>query len=83
MLLSRMDKVSEAEAEYRKAIALLQKLADDYPAVTQFRNELAGSLNNLGILVGLGGRVPQGDGASCRRWLTTTPPSPNSATSWH
>ena len=32
---------SEAEAEFRKAIALLQKLADDNPAVTEFRYGLA------------------------------------------
>src|SRR5262245_33772691 len=35
-LLRQTDKESEAEAECRKAIALRQKLADDYPAVTEF-----------------------------------------------
>ena len=44
-------KSSEAEAEFRKALAILQKLADDNPAVTQFRSDLAGSHNNLGWLL--------------------------------
>ena len=43
-----MGKPSEAEAELRKAIALLQKLADDNPAVTDFRYALASSHANLG-----------------------------------
>ena len=60
---------SEAEAEFRKAIALRQKLADDNPAVTGFRYDLARSRNNLAIAVligqavGGGGRIPQGDRA--------------------
>ena len=41
----------EAEAEYRKAMAIGQKLADDNPAVTGFRSDLANSHNNLGILL--------------------------------
>ena len=55
------NKESEAEAEYRKAIALLQKLADDYPAVTEFRSGLAGSLNNLGLLVNQTGRQSESE----------------------
>jgi tetratricopeptide (TPR) repeat protein len=42
---------SAAEAEYRLAIALEQKLADDHPAETQFRRDLAGSHLNLGWLL--------------------------------
>ena len=42
---------SEAEAEFRKALAIYQKLADDNPAVTEFRSGLAGSHNNLGFLL--------------------------------
>ena len=42
---------AEAEAEYRKALAIQQKLADDNPAVTEFRSGLAHSHNNLGILL--------------------------------
>ena len=51
VVLRATDKKSEAEAEYRKAIALRQKLADDYPAVTEFRSDLARSHNNLGVLL--------------------------------
>jgi tetratricopeptide (TPR) repeat protein len=40
-----------AEAEYRKALAVQQKLADENPAVTQFRNSLALTHNNLGWLL--------------------------------
>ena len=62
-------KPAEAEAEFRTAVAILQKLADDNPAVTEFRSYLALSHNNLGTLLsetgkpsGGGGRVPQGGG---------------------
>ena len=69
ILLSSTGKPSEAEAEYRKALAIQQKLADDNPAVTEFRSRLALSHNNLGCAaveygqaIGGGGRVPQGAG---------------------
>ena len=69
VLLSETGKPAEAEAEYRQALAIQQKLADDNPAVTEFRSDLANSHNNLGILLcehgqagGGGGRVPQGAG---------------------
>ena len=42
---------SEAEAEYRKALAIQQKLADDNPAVTQFRGFLANHHFGLCILL--------------------------------
>ena len=88
MLLSHSGKQSEAEAEYRKAIALYQKLADDYPAVTQYRSDLASCLNNLGLLLNHMGRQSESE-AEFRKatrsqsgWPTTTPPSPRSAISW-
>ena len=37
-----------AEAEFREALALYQKLADDIPAVTDFRSRLADSHHGLG-----------------------------------
>jgi tetratricopeptide (TPR) repeat protein len=40
--------MSEAATEYRKALALDQKLAEDNPAVTRFRSDLGYSLNALG-----------------------------------
>ena len=42
-VLSRTGKPAEAQAEYRKGLALDQKLADDNPAVTNFRRNLASS----------------------------------------
>ena len=44
-------KPAEAEAEFRKGLAIQQKLADDNPAVTDFRSRLASSHNNLGVLL--------------------------------
>ena len=46
-----MGKAAEAEAEYRKALAIRQKLADDNPAVTEFRNALADCHSNLGSIL--------------------------------
>ena len=40
----------EALESYRRALAIQQKLADDNPAVTDFRSSLAASHNNIGIL---------------------------------
>ena len=60
-VLNDTDKKSEAEAEYRKAIALRQKLADDYPAVTEFRSDLASSHNNLGMLLSDTGRPSEAE----------------------
>ena len=50
-MLSNTGKPSEAEVEHRKALRFDQKLADDNPAVTQFRSGLAGSHRNLGLLL--------------------------------
>ena len=47
----RTGKSSEAEAEFRKALAIRQKLADDNPAVTEFRNALADCHSNLGCIL--------------------------------
>jgi eukaryotic-like serine/threonine-protein kinase len=40
-----------AVAEHRTALEIRQKLADDNPAVTEFRSDLAQSYNNLGWLL--------------------------------
>ncbi len=50
-MLASTGKSSEAEAEYRKALAIQQKLAHDNPAVTGFRDVLAFSHHNLGGLL--------------------------------
>ena len=51
----------EAEAEYRQALAILQKLADDHPAVTEFRFFLANSHYSLGYLLLDTGRATEAE----------------------
>jgi hypothetical protein len=51
-----MGKPSEAEAKLRTALAIRQKLADDNPAVTEFRSQLALSHNNLGSVLARKGK---------------------------
>jgi Flp pilus assembly protein TadD len=58
-VLSETGKPAEGEAEFRQAIALRQKLADDNPADTEFRSHLAGSHNILGTLLGAMGKLPE------------------------
>ena len=48
-LLLDAGKPAEAEAECRKAMAILQKLVDEDPAVTDFRGGLAGCHTDLGV----------------------------------
>jgi eukaryotic-like serine/threonine-protein kinase len=52
-----MGKSSEAEAEYRQALAISQKVVDDDPAITQFRVFLATHHEGLGDLLRDTGRV--------------------------
>ena len=55
MLLSSQSKASEAEAKCRAALAIQEGLAADFPAIPGYRDDLAGSRNNLGLLlVGMG-----------------------------
>src|SRR5262249_25868974 len=51
LLLFQIGRPSEAEDECRTALAIQQKLADDYPAETLFRRQLALTLNTLGDVV--------------------------------
>ena len=60
-LLSKTGKPAEAEAEYRKALAIRQKLADDNPADTDFRSGLADSHFNLGILLSSTGKPAEAE----------------------
>ena len=60
-----MGKPSEAETELRKAIALLQKLADDNPAVIEFRMVLANSHNTLAFALSETGKPTEAE-AECR-----------------
>jgi tetratricopeptide (TPR) repeat protein len=50
---------SEAEAEYRTALAILIKIADDNPTNTEFRLSLGTAQNNLGLLLVRGKRFPE------------------------
>src|SRR5262249_53235698 len=45
-----LGKRAEAEAAYRAALKEFQRLADDHPAVPDYRNELAGTLVDLANL---------------------------------
>ena len=44
--------VRQAEKQYRKGLAIWEKLAADFPAVPAYRSDLAWSHKNLGILLG-------------------------------
>ncbi len=69
-LLSNTGKPAEAEAEYRKAMALYQKLADDDPAVTEFRSDLAWSHRSLADLLSKTGKPAEAE-AEYRKALAT------------
>ena len=68
-MLSGKGKPAEAEAEYKKALAILQKLADDNPAVTGFRDDLAASHSNLVAVLWSTGKLAEAE-AECRTGLT-------------
>ena len=69
-------------------MAIQQKLADDNPAVTDFRSRLASTHNNIGNLQSDTGKPVEALEsyglalAIFRSWPTTTPPSPNSEAGW-
>ncbi len=50
-VLREQGRLEEAEAEYRQAIAISQQLADDSPAVTQYRDFLCKHHTTLGNLL--------------------------------
>ena len=51
ILLKTTGKSLEAEAEYRKALTIFQKLVDDNRDVTAYRGSLARSHSNLGVVL--------------------------------
>ncbi len=82
-------KLVESEAEFRDAMTLRQKLADDNPAVTQFRNGLALGHRNLGKVLWDRGRpseaeaeYQQSDRDLSRAGRRQRSPSPNSESGW-
>ena len=51
LLLKGLGQRAAAEEEYRKGLAIQEKLAADFPAVPDYRQKLAVSHNNLGVLL--------------------------------
>ena len=56
-------RLKEAEAAYADALALQKQLAADFPTRPEFRQELARSHNNLGILLHDTGRLKEAEAA--------------------
>src|SRR5262249_50225350 len=52
-------RATEAEADYRAAVALRQKLVDDRPAVAEYRDALALGHKHLGFLLSNTGRASE------------------------
>ena len=61
ILLNNLGKRPEAEEQYRKALAIQEKLAAEFPAVPDYRKDLAPSHNNLGILLAGLGKRPEAE----------------------
>jgi serine/threonine protein kinase len=53
----------DSENAYRRAVALGQQLAADFPDRSEFRQELASSHNSLGVLLQSAGRSPEAESA--------------------
>jgi tetratricopeptide (TPR) repeat protein len=64
MLLMREGKTAEAEAEYRSALAVYRKLADQSPDVDEFRGGQASTRNALGILLSNRGKPTEAEAPS-------------------
>jgi tetratricopeptide (TPR) repeat protein len=62
-LLAGLGKDPEAEAAYRQAQAIFDKLAADFPTVPQYRQDLAASHYNLGVLLAGLGKRPEAEAA--------------------
>ena len=62
ILLRNAGRSSEAEAEYREALALRQKLFDDHPAIPQFQRDLADSLLSIGWQLSQAGKTVEAIG---------------------
>jgi tetratricopeptide (TPR) repeat protein len=58
-LLERLGRWPQADEQYRKALAIHEKLAADFPAVPEFEVELGGSYCNFGGLVRDRGRASE------------------------
>src|SRR5205823_2841119 len=54
----RLGGLQQAETAFQQAIDRLQELADEFPDLPEFRQNLAGTLHDLGELVGNRGQYP-------------------------
>jgi tetratricopeptide (TPR) repeat protein len=61
LALAGLGQRREAEQQYRQALTLYGRLAADFPAVPDYRRELAGSHINLGLLLAALGRLPEAE----------------------
>ncbi len=58
--------LAQAEPEFRRALAIQQKLADDNPAVTNFRRALAQTHMNLSVLHDRSGKLAEAEAENRR-----------------
>jgi tetratricopeptide (TPR) repeat protein/tRNA A-37 threonylcarbamoyl transferase component Bud32 len=63
LMRHRLGELQEAEAAYREAIKLQQQLAAEFPNRPEFRQDLAISHNNLGVLLRDTGRLKEAEAA--------------------
>jgi tetratricopeptide (TPR) repeat protein len=63
VVLDDLGKRSEAEAAYRAALGIQERLAADFPAVPEYRQDLANSHNNLGIVLDQPGKRAEAEAA--------------------
>ena len=56
VLLADLRKRAEAQEQYQKALAIREKLAADFPAVSAYQMDLGGTYCNLGNLMGVAGK---------------------------
>lgn len=63
-MLARTGRPAEAGAEYRKALAIYEKLVQENPTNTEYRRRLGMVYNNLGgLLLNVAGRLPEAEAA--------------------
>jgi serine/threonine protein kinase/tetratricopeptide (TPR) repeat protein len=62
LIRHRLGELCEAEEEFRSAISVLQKLADEFPDKPDYRRDLARDLRRLGVLLRETGRLGEAEG---------------------
>ena len=84
-LWQKLGRREEARSEYERAVVLREKLAADFPAVPDYRSDLAISHNNLGVCWRAWGSERRRRSSTARRWPSrrswppTSPPCPTTA----